>query len=655
MDNITYEELEQLYKKITNNFIVVIYSVEEYPDKIPLLYVNDVGLKILNQHKVVSDVSNILDLVHPDYKHIVENRIERLLQGQHAGLEEEVFVVGDQEFHAEVSSDLIKYKGIDAVQVFIRDIAVQKYNEGKLAKERIKSENYFELSPNLTVILNCDGNVVNINKAGCDILEGDKEDIINKHWFDTFVPEIIRAEMNDQFNEIIKCDMSASVQFPPGIINNVVTLLGNQQTLEWYNSEFRDESDKLTYIYSTGINITEKVYLEEQLRQVAKLEAIGLLAGGLAHDFNNLLTIIRGYSEMIVKKIQLNKAEETPVCKADYVVERLDKVITSSKRAEKLVKQLLAFSRKQILSPTIFNLNHMLEEEREGLHKLIREDIEVTYFLDTRLGNILADKGEIQSVLINLMINSRDAIKDSGSIIVETKNVYFGNRHIKQKKQLINKGSYVMVAITDDGVGMNKKTVSRVFEPFFTTKELGKGVGLGLSTAYGIVKQSKGYIWVYSEPKQGTTFKLYFPRVEGESHSLVKEQEDFIGDYKGTETILVVEDEKDVRDMISETLKDAGYTVICAPDGADALKLIQNSDTIPDLVLTDVVMPKMDGRELAENIHSILPKVKILFMSGYTDNTIVHRGVLDSGTNFIQKPTTPIQLMKRIREVLDNN
>jgi len=522
--------------------------------------------------------------------------------------------------------------------------------EHKLKKEQIKSHNYFELSPTLTLILDVTGIIININQAGCKILGGDKKNIVGKNWFDVFLPEDIQEDFRKNFLKVISQEKQNEDMFPDGFTNNIITVQGNIKTIEWYNTTLLDEtSGNVIYQYSTGIDITERVHLEEKVRQSAKLEAVGLLAGGIAHDFNNILTIIYGYSEMLTKKLR----KDDDSIKIGYVLERLKKVISASQRASSLVKQLLAFSRKQLMNPVVFNINTILNEEREGLHKFIRENIELSYYFDEHLGNIYADKNEVQNVLLNILINSRDAINNSGNIIIETKNIQF-NENVKHKKTFIEKGLYVMVAITDDGVGMDKQTVNRIFDPFFTTKELGHGVGLGLSAVYGIIKQSKGYIWVYSELNKGTTFKLYFPRVDAEESTYIKEDENYL-DYNGTETILVVEDEQNVREMISETLRDGGYTVVCASDGIKALNIIEVDKVIPDLILTDVVMPKMDGKELVLRVGEKFPNIKILYMSGYTDNTIIHRGVLDSGTNFIQKPTTPIQLMKRIRKILNTN
>jgi signal transduction histidine kinase len=398
-------------------------------------------------------------------------------------------------------------------------------------------------------------------------------------------------------------------------------------------------------------DITDKIILEDQLKQAAKLEAIGLLAGGIAHDFNNILTVIRGHTELLI-----NKTKGIPTSDAHtYVNTKLNKIDKASARAETLTKQLLAFGRKQILAPKVINLNEVFKTEIGVLSTLIREDIEIQKHLDVELGNCFADSNQVSLVMMNLIINARDAIPEQeiGRITIETKNIFFDDDHVERKKKLIGKGKYVMFAVTDDGIGMDKDIQKRIFEPFFTTKEMGKGVGLGLSTSYGIIKQSGGFVWVYSEVGQGTTFKVYFPRVDEETNNDTIQNE-YVSDLTGNETLLVVEDEKEVRLLICETLKELGYKVLSAPDGIDAIELLKTSQIKIDILVTDVVMPRMDGRELAVQLSDFIPNLKVLYMSGYTDNTIVHRGILDPGTNFIQKPVTPTSLAKKIREILDN-
>lgn len=397
-------------------------------------------------------------------------------------------------------------------------------------------------------------------------------------------------------------------------------------------------------------DVSERSYLEEQIRQTAKLEAIGLLAGGVAHDFNNILTVIRGYTELLINKSQ--GMTDTEIHK--YIKIKLNKIDEASERAESLTKQLLAFSRKQILSPKVINLNELFVKEKDFLRRLIRADIEISTHLDPKLGNVYADAHQINLVLMNLIINARDAIPGTkvGHIILETKNIYFDEHHVERKQHLIDKGQYVMFAVTDDGAGMDKATQKRIFEPFFTTKEMGKGIGLGLSTVYGIVKQSNGFVWVYSEPEHGTSFKIYLPRTDKKISSNECSNKE-IKDFSGNETLLIVEDEKEVRLLVCETLRELGYKILCASNGIEALEVVKNSQTKIDMMVTDVVMPKMDGRELTNQLNSFLPKLKVLYMSGYTDNTIVHRGILDTETNFIQKPITPTSLARKIREILD--
>jgi len=288
------------------------------------------------------------------------------------------------------------------------------------------------------------------------------------------------------------------------------------------------------------------------------------------------------------------------------------------------------------------------------LRKLIREDIDILLFLEPIIGNIFIDETQLGLVFMNLMINSKDAIHGTGKITIETKNVSFDDVSVGKKKQIIEaKGDYVMIAFSDDGTGMDKETQKRIFEPFFTTKELGKGIGLGLSTVYGIVKQSGGFVWVYSEVGEGTTFKVYLPRVEKQVNNNLYKQINQ-KDYTGIETVLVVEDEMDVRELVNETLRDLGYNVISASNGIEAIEMARSYNKRIDLLFTDVVMPKMDGRELAIQLSSFLLELKVLYMSGYTDNTIVHRGILDPGTNFIQKPITTNSLAEKVRGVLDN-
>jgi two-component system cell cycle sensor histidine kinase/response regulator CckA len=390
-------------------------------------------------------------------------------------------------------------------------------------------------------------------------------------------------------------------------------------------------------------DVTERKQLEEQLRQSQKLEAIGQLAGGVAHDFNNLLTAINGYSSLALQRLE----DDHPI--KPY----LEEVKKAGDRAANLTRQLLAFGRKQILQPLPLNLNFAVSDMNKMLRLLIGEDIQLTAKLDPDVGKVMADPGQIEQVLVNLIVNARDAMPRGGHLTIETKNVEldqeYGSRHIG-----VAPGKYVLLAVSDTGEGMSEEVRRRVFEPFFTTKEKGKGTGLGLSTVYGIVKQSGGNVWVYSEPGKGTTFKVYLPQVESETRGPGEKVVE-AAPRGGSETILLVEDEEVVRGLARRILEQVGYSVVEASRADEALRFWEEHAKEVDLLLTDVVMPEMSGKELADQMKSQCPELKMLFMSGYTDEAIVHHGVLDSSVEFIQKPFTPAGLVKRVRDVLDSN
>jgi len=387
-------------------------------------------------------------------------------------------------------------------------------------------------------------------------------------------------------------------------------------------------------------DITERRALEEQLRQSQKMEAVGKLAGGVAHDFNNLLTIIKGNCELMLE----GSASAPP---------ELDEIRKASDRAASLTRQLLAFSRQQVLAPKVLDLNAVVMNMHKMLRRLLGEDIELKMRLDESLGSIKADPGQLEQVIMNLAVNARDAMPTGGKLIVETVNsVLEGSLEVSDES--VATGNYVMLAVSDTGHGMEERIKSRIFEPFFTTKELGKGTGLGLSTVYGIVKQSGGQIYLYSELGVGTTFKIYLPRVDEAAESTY-----VIGTAhtkgQGTETILLVEDEDGLRSLIRKVLVKKGYTILTARDGGEALVVCEKHQGHIDLLLTDVVLPKLGGHQLAQSVLKQRPLTKVLYMSGYTDETIVHHGILDPDIAFLQKPFTTETLAMKVREVLDED
>jgi PAS domain S-box-containing protein len=410
----------------------------------------------------------------------------------------------------------------------------------------------------------------------------------------------------------------------------------------------KDEHGSTIYREGTIEDITARTEaesrrkeLEQQLRQSQKMEAIGQLAGGVAHDFNNLLTAINGYSSLALQRANPD----------DRIRGYLEEVKKAGERAANLTRQLLAFGRKQMLKPITLNLNDVVSEMSKMLRRLIGEDICFDARFDPELKQIRADPGQIEQVLVNLVVNSRDAMPHGGTLTIETANFEidheFASRHLG-----LAPGKYVVLTVSDDGCGMDEKTKARIFEPFFTTKEKGRGTGLGLSTVYGIVTQSGGNVWVYSEPGDGTVFKVFLPQFQQECEAPTKPLIDLVAP-RGSETILLVEDEDVVRGLARQILEQAGYHVLDAPGGDEAIRLCRELRGPIDLLLTDVVMPETSGREVAECLTKLRPATRVLYMSGYTDDAIVHHGVLDSDVEFIQKPFTPIALAQKVREVLD--
>jgi len=391
------------------------------------------------------------------------------------------------------------------------------------------------------------------------------------------------------------------------------------------------------------VDITDRKMLEDQLQQARKMEAVGRLAGGVAHDFNNLLTIIKGYVEMA-----LHRCLDRPELHSD-----IRRVEEAADRAVALVRQLLAFSRKQVLRPKILDLNSIVLNLDQLLRRLMSENIEMKTLVSNGVGAIKADPGQVEQVIMNLVVNARDALPNGGRILIETSNVDLDSTYTRDHAVVIP-GPYVLLAVSDTGIGMTPDTVGHIFEPFYTTKESGRGTGLGLSTVYGIVKQSGGYIWVYSELGKGTTFKVYLPRVTdavpvSDAPAIVPSSTT----RKGKETILLVEDEPDLRELTEMVLSERGYTVIGAHSPAEAERLAGENDTEIHLLLTDVVMPGISGRELAKRLTGRFPNLRVMYMSGYTYNVIAEDGTLEEGMSFLQKPFTPQALSEKVREALD--
>ena len=404
----------------------------------------------------------------------------------------------------------------------------------------------------------------------------------------------------------------------------------------------RDSTGRITHFISNGRDLTDRLRLEAQLLQAQKMDAVGRLAGGVAHDFNNLLTIITSYSELALDAVTRTGGLES----------KIQEILQAARRAAELTRQLLAFSRKQLLELKVVDVNRIVADMERLLQPLIGERVELQTRLAADLGRTRADAGQIEQVIMNLVVNSKDAMPEGGKITIQTANVDLHSDDLRREYSYIQPGAYVMLSVHDTGMGMDRETQARIFEPFFTTKEKGKGTGLGLSTVYGIIKQSGGYVLVQSEPRQGTTFQIYLPLVDeaAEPAGSVRASQPENG---GSETVLLVEDEESVRQLVRETLEAKGYRVMEAENAEVALQQLHELHDL-DMLITDVVMPGMSGRELAARLSATHPHTRVLYLSGYTEDAIVHEGVLEPGTAFLQKPFTLQMLSRKVREVLGN-
>ncbi len=400
------------------------------------------------------------------------------------------------------------------------------------------------------------------------------------------------------------------------------------------------ETDEGLFGIAFVTDITVRKTLEEQLMHAQKMEAVGRLAGGVAHDFNNMLTVIAGYNRMILDELST----------LDPLRGYAEEILKAADRAAALTNQLLAFSRRQIMQPRVVSTNAVLGQTENMLRRLIGEDIQLVMSLGPDTGNIRADPNHIEQAIVNLAVNSRDAMPSGGRIIIETANVQIDETYARTHMG-VKPGEFVMIAISDTGHGMDSATRQNIFEPFFTTKQRGKGTGLGLATVYGMVKQSGGDIWVYSEPGQGTTFKLYFPRVaEPVATGAVTETEQPRHEHGGT--LMLVEDETQVRELEARMLRQLGYTVLAAANGEEAIAVCRDHPGEISLLVTDVVMPNMSGKQVADALLSSRPDLRVLYLSGYTENTVVNHGVLDSNVDFLSKPFSREALARKIHEIL---
>jgi len=515
--------------------------------------------------------------------------------------------------------------------IFVRDVSTRNNTETALETERNFSAAVLDSAGALVVVMDHEGRIVKFNRACEETTDYSYGEIKNRPVWEIFAsPEEFEA-MREATLDMIDGD------FPSRSENIWRTRDLTPRRISWSHTALRDKLGRIEHVVSIGNDVTERRALETQLVQARKMEAIGRLAGGVAHDFNNLLTAITGYSDLILHSVKDN----------DPIRRDVEEIKRAGDRATALTRQLLAFSRKQVLAPQVLNLNNIITGTGRMLNRLLGEEIEVEMVLDHELKPIKADAGQLDQVLLNLALNARDAMPAGGSLTIETANITLGTNNMRTDP-VIGPGSYVMLRVVDSGSGMDQETLSHIFEPFFTTKEHGKGTGLGLATVYGIVRQSNAAISVSSLPGRGSCFTIFFP-LAGAAEILSGGQDELTKAMQGSETILLVEDQEEVRRMMVRALENSGYQVLEAHSGNDALDRARHREGPIHLMLSDIVMPGMNGPELARRIASERPEMRTLFMSGHALDVVEKHGV----DFYVEKPVKIDALARRVREVLD--
>jgi PAS domain S-box-containing protein len=512
------------------------------------------------------------------------------------------------------------------------EVAERRQTEEALFSAEKKFRDLLESIQLAAVMLDVEGNLTFCNNYILSLTGWSREEVLGKNWFDLFIPVETRGAVHDVFKSAID---AGTLQLRHE--NTIVTRNGEQRLLAWDNSILRNTEGSIIGVASIGTDITEHKKLEEQLCQAQKMEAIGELAGGVAHDFNNILSAIVGYAALTQMKMKTE----------DPLRPHIEQILASSERATGLTKSLLAFSRKQVIELKPVDVNEMVFGFHKLLARLIGEDIVFRVIPAHENLMVEADKGQLEQVLMNLATNARDAMPKGGTLEVKTDMVTFDT-----DQGAIKRGTYAVLSVSDTGFGMDKTTQEHIYEPFFTTKEVGKGTGLGLAIVYGIVQKHNGIIHLYSEPGVGTTFKIYLPLIP----SAVKQVSHASSTMPpmGTETILLVEDDDSVRAVTKAMLEEFGYTVVEAANGEDAVKLFRENKDKIQLVLCDLIMPIINGKETFKQIIKIRPHVKVIFISGYTSDIIAQKGIIEDGVDFISKPLNPSDLFNKIRDVLES-
>jgi len=533
-----------------------------------------------------------------------------------------------------VAVDRLAEPAVGAIVVNFRDVSERRTAEAALRDSEERYRTLVEGVRDIIFALSPEGTISSLNPAFETITGWRREAWVGQPFERLVHPEDLPLAL-ELLGRVVRGELRPASQF------RVRTAKSDYRVGEFSATPQLHEG-RLVGILGIGRDVTERVHLEQQLRQAQKMEAVGRLAGGIAHDFNNILTAITGYADLLLEDLGATDPRRQDA----------DEIHKAADRAAGLTRQLLAFSRQQVLQPTVLEVNKLVSDLEKMLRRLLGEDVALTTQLAPTTGRVKADPGQLEQVIMNLAVNARDAMPNGGKLTLETGNVDLDESYATDHYPA-RAGPFVMLAVSDTGTGMSEATQAHMFEPFFTTKEKGKGTGLGLATVYGIVKQSGGFIWVYSEVGHGTTFKLYLPRVQELAERASQPAQTPARAARGTETVLVVEDEAPVRSVARQVLERHGYTVLEAPSAEAALDIATRYSGAIHLLLTDVVMPGLNGRELATRLADLRPDARVIFMSGYTDDAVTRHGVLEPGSAYVQKPFTPDAIARKVREVLD--
>ena len=627
-------EREELFRLISENAADMIAVVDMDGRRI---FNSDAYQKILGYSAEELKNSSSMDQIHPDDRERVKAAAgEARRSGVGKNLEYRIRHKNGTWLVLESTSSVIgDASGVPEKLVIVnRDITARKQASEALRLSEVSFRSVIENAPYGIYRAQASGKLLLVNPALQKMLGYDSqaELLLLNLTTDVYVDPLEHQRVNDLFTKQKEfTDVQVDWKRKDGTPIKA-------RCSGWF---VKSAIDGAAYFEVFAEDVTEKWLLERQLRMAQKMEAVGRLSGGIAHDFNNLLGVIIGYSQVLKRTLPPGSA----------FLEHAEEIEKAGQRAASLTRQLLAFSRQQVLAPAVLNLNSLISEMEKMLPRLIGEDIEIVIALDPAIGRVKADHGQLEQVVMNLAVNARDAMPDGGKVVITTANAVLDETWTRSHPGS-KAGDFVMLSVADTGTGIDSETLAHIFEPFFTTKERGKGTGLGLATVYGVVKQSGGYVWVESALGKGTAFQIYLPRIE-ELVSVPEPVAPIVEAFRGAETILLVEDADALRKLTHMLLEQHGYHVLVAANGAAALQLVEQKPERIDLLLTDVIMPGLNGRALAERLEILQPSLKVLYMSGYTDDAIVNHGVLESGTQLLHKPFSEESLIRKVREVLD--